>query len=213
MSMPADRIHLIRHGEVHNPDGVLYGRLPSFRLSERGKQMAQLAAEDIVSLNRPIAKIYASPLTRTQQSAEPLTQLFKLTPLLEERIIEPTNIFEGFVVGWRTVLRHPSFIFKVLNPLRPGWGEPYRRVADRMMAAIEAAEASVESGDVLMVSHQLPIEMVRRTVAGMFLAHNPRRRRCTLSSITSFQRIHGKWVEIDYREPALKAHAVDKGAA
>ena len=213
MGMPADRIHLIRHGEVHNPDGVLYGRLPSFRLSERGKKMAKLAAEDLLSQGRKIVKLYASPLTRTQQSAEPLAEGLKLTPLLEERIIEPTNIFEGLVVGWRTVARHPLFIFKLMNPLLPGWGEPYSKVAKRMMAAIEAAEASVDSGDVVLVSHQLPIEMVRRTVAGMFLPHNPRRRRCSLSSITSFQRIHGKWVEIDYREPALKAHAVDKGAA
>ena len=211
--MPADRIHLIRHGEVLNPDRVIYGRLPSFRLSERGHLMARLAAEDIVSQGRKVAKLYASPLSRTQQSAEPIAAALKLTPLLEDRIIEPTNMFEGYVPNWATILRHPSFIFRVLNPLRPGWGEPYKKVASRMMAAIEAAEESVESGDVVLVSHQLPIEMVRRTVAGLWLPHNPRRRRCSLSSITSFQRIHGKWVEIDYREPALKAHAEDKGAA
>jgi broad specificity phosphatase PhoE len=175
--------------------------------------MARLAADDIVSQGRKVAKLYASPLSRTQQSAEPLAAALKLTPLLEDRIIEPTNMFEGYVPSWGTIFRHPSFIFRVLNPLRPGWGEPYKKVASRMMAAIEAAEASVESGDVILVSHQLPIEMVRRTVAGLWLPHNPRRRRCSLSSITSFQRIQGKWVEIDYREPALKAHAVDNGAA
>ena len=211
--MPADRIHLIRHGEVHNPDGVLYGRLPNFNLSDRGRQMALTAAQDLVHQGRKYSALFASPLTRTQQSAEPVSTLLHLPVQTETRIIEPTNVFEGLQVGFATAIRHPKILVRLLNPLRPGWGEPYREIAKRMFEAIEMAEASVDDGDVILVSHQLPIVMVQRTLAGKILAHNPRRRRCSLSSITTLQRIHGKWVEIDYREPALRLPSTDRGAA
>lgn len=213
MGMPADRIHLIRHGEVHNPDGVLYGRLPNFNLSDRGRAMALAAAEDLVSQGRKISKLFASPLTRTQQSAEPVSRLTGLEINAEPRVIEPSNRFEGYVVGLATVLRHPEILIRLVNPLRPSWGEPYRQIVKRMFEAIEAAEKSVDDGDVVLVSHQLPIEMVRRTVAGKLLPHNPRNRRCSLSSITTLERIGGKWVEVDYREPAAKVAATDRGAA
>ena len=213
MSMPADRIHLIRHGEVHNPDGVLYGRLPNFNLSARGAQMAQKAADDLVHQGRKYSALFASPLTRTQQSAEPVSKALNLSIQTEPRIIEPSNVFEGRRVGFATAIRHPHILIRLLNPLRPSWGEPYRQIANRMFEAIEAAENSVDDGDVILVSHQLPIVMVQRSLAGRLLAHNPRRRRCTLSSITTLQRINGRLVEIDYREPALRLPSTDRGAA
>src|SRR5699024_3531401 len=40
-------VHLMRHGEVHNPDSILYGRLPGYNLSELGHQMAQMVADDL----------------------------------------------------------------------------------------------------------------------------------------------------------------------
>ena len=43
--MVATTVHLLRHGEVHNPDGLLYGRLPGYRLSERGHAMARAVAD------------------------------------------------------------------------------------------------------------------------------------------------------------------------
>ena len=38
--MQATTIHFVRHGEVHNPDHILYERLPGFHLSDRGRRMA-----------------------------------------------------------------------------------------------------------------------------------------------------------------------------
>lgn len=211
--MPAVRVHLVRHGEVHNPEGVLYGRLPAFNLSERGVRMAELAAAELSRLNHAYRRLLASPLDRTQQSAAPIAEKLGLKVELEPRIIEPSNVFEGFVVGPKTVIRHPRILLRLFNPWRPGWGEPYRDIADRMFAAIDDAAASVDGGDIVMVSHQLPIVMVQRRLAGKWLAHNPKLRRCSLSSITTLERVHGRWVEIDYREPAKKAKAVDRGAA
>jgi broad specificity phosphatase PhoE len=175
--------------------------------------MAQLAADDLASQDRKISRLLASPLERTQQSAAPVAAAFSLKVEVEPRIIEPSNVFEGKVVGLATALRNPSILVRLLNPIRPGWGEAYESIRARMFAAIEEAAASVADGDVILVTHQLPIVMVQRSLSGRLLAHNPRVRRCSLSSITTLEKIHGKWVEIDYREPAIKAHAVDRGAA
>ena len=83
-----------------------------------------------------------------------------------------------------------------------------------MMAAIEDAANSVEVGDVVIVTHQLPIWMVHRHVAGVPLPHFPTSRRCTLASVTTLSRIDGQWKEQDYQEPAqdLLADAIDLGA-
>jgi broad specificity phosphatase PhoE len=209
--VPADLIHLVRHGEVHNPEGVLYGRMPEFHLSERGHRMAELAAR---SLNgRRISAIWASPLLRTRESAAPWVARFGRELVIDERLIEPDNTFEGLNIR-RALRRNPLLLRHLRNPLRPSWGEPFVSIAARMMAAVADAHASVDSGEVVLVSHQLPIWMVARTVAHKPLASDPRNRRCTLSSITTVARQGNAFVEVDYQEPAreLLAESVDLGA-
>ncbi|MBG6055365.1 broad specificity phosphatase PhoE [Salinibacterium sp. CAN_S4] len=210
--MPADLIHLVRHGEVHNPDGILYGRIPGYHLSELGHAMAAVAAASLAG--HPIAALYASPLQRAQESAAPWAERFGLQINTEERIIEPHNWFEGRKFEFPGALKHPSAWPKLVNPLRPSWGEPYRDVESRMLAAIAAAWAKPEGGEVVMVSHQMPIVMVARSVKGMRLFHDPRNRRCTLSSITTLAREGDRFVEVDYQEPAgdLLARSIDLGA-
>jgi broad specificity phosphatase PhoE len=216
--VPADLIHLVRHGEVFNPSGVLYGRLPEFHLSERGRRMAQLAADSLTG--RPIVSVTASPLTRTRESAEPWLQRLGLELDTDERLIEPANAFEGSNI--RASLKgNPLLLRRLWNPWRPSWGEPFVSIAARMMAAVVAAHDSVESGEVVLVSHQLPIWMVARTVQGKSLATDPRHRRCTLSSITTLAwdpaagpGSVGAFAEVDYQEPAaaLLAESIDLGA-
>ena len=212
--MTAARIHLIRHGEVHNPDGILYGRLPNFRLSERGQKMALIAAEDLAAQGRRLSSLRVSPLQRTRESAAPVQELFGLEPIIDERVIEPYNHFQGKNVSLSSFLRNPSMWWQLRNPVRPSWGEPYVSVRARMLAALEEAWANTESGDAVVVSHQMPIWTTHLAVAGQRLFHNPKRRRCALSSITSFEKVDGKFVEVDYREPAaaLLAGSIDVGA-
>ncbi|HEY8924868.1 MAG TPA: histidine phosphatase family protein, partial [Polyangia bacterium] len=52
-------VHVLRHGEVYNPNKILYGRLPDFHLSELGKQMAKAAAETLAA--RDVTYVVASP--------------------------------------------------------------------------------------------------------------------------------------------------------
>lgn len=205
----------MRHGEVFNPERVLYGRLPEFGLSDLGVQMAEAAASDLVERGRPVARIIASPLQRARESAEPLAAAFGLPVTIDERIIEPTNFFEGKRMrGPGGALRDPRNWPALVNPLRPSWGEPFRSIADRMLAAIDDAWNSVDDGDVVLVSHQLPIWMVHRALAGERLAQDPRNRRCDLSSITTLSWRGEGLVEVAYANPAalLQAGATDVGA-
>jgi broad specificity phosphatase PhoE len=213
--MPARRLHLVRHGEVHNPDGVLYGRLPGFGLSDLGHRMAALAARSFVDAQVDVRAIVASPLQRTQESAAPWSDAFHAEVRLDERLIEPTNRYEGQPPGFtRRSLRNPREWPWIANPMRPSWGEAYESIANRMLAALETARTTTEDGDVVLVSHQLPIWTVHRKLAGETLWHDPRRRRCALSSITSLEYRNGRFVEVGYADPAapLRNEAVDRGA-
>ena len=208
--MPADRLHLVRHGEVHNPRRVLYGRLPGYGLSTDGRRMARQAAEFVHGLDRPLSALIASPLQRTRESAEPFTELFGIEPVIDERVIEPTNVFEG-----RRMVRallNPWNWRHLRRPALPSWGEPYNDVIARMNKAMTEAWGSVDGGDVVIVSHQLPIWVTHLAVAGLSTRHDPRERRCALSSVTSFEMADGKWTEVSYAEPASTAGAVDVGA-
>lgn len=218
--MVANQVHLVRHGEVFNPTRVLYGRLPEFGLSDLGHQMAALAAGDLASRGRTFSRVIASPLQRTQESAAPISKLLELPIDSDERVIEPTNAFEGKRMrGADSALKKPGNWRYLVNPFKPSWGEPYRSIADRMREAMTEAALSVDSGDVVIVSHQLPIWMVHRDVSGDKLFHDPRHRRCGLSSITTLELIDPLrpelgFVEVGYADPAekLSATALDVGA-
>ncbi|GAB6856621.1 histidine phosphatase family protein [Microbacterium xylanilyticum] len=198
--MPASRLHLVRHGEVYNPAHVLYGRLPGYHLSEAGRRMAQAAADYVTALDRPVTDLRCSPLERTQESAEPFAAANGLVPRLEERIIEPWNVFEG--TRMRRALMNPWNWRHLRRPSVPSWGEPYASIAARMCAAMDDAWHEADGGDVVFVSHQAPIWITHLSVAGLPLRHDPRSRRCALSSVTSFERAGDVWREVAYAEPA-----------
>ena len=211
--MAATQIHLVRHGEVYNPEGILYGRLPGYHLSELGHKMAAAAAANLQG--HPIVKLHSSPLQRAQESAKPWADAFGLDIVTDERLIEPLNRFEGgsFEFGPR-VLTKPRVWPWIINPWRPSWGEPYVSVAARMLAAMNETWDSVDGGEIVMVSHQMPIVMVQRSLAGKKLFHDPRKRRCHLSSITTIEKRGDRFVEVGYQDPAaeLLAQSIDLGA-
>lgn len=211
--MAATLIHLVRHGEVYNPRGILYGRIPGYHLSELGHRMAAAAADQLAG--HPITALYSSPLQRAQESARPWSERFDLEIVTDDRLIEPFNRFEGkrFEFG-PAVLTRPGVWPWVINPFKPSWGEPYVSVIDRMLAAIGDAWNAADGGEVVMVSHQMPIVMVQRAVAGKRPFHDPRNRRCHLSSITTLQKRGERFVEVGYQDPAaeLLAQAIDTGA-
>jgi broad specificity phosphatase PhoE len=194
-------VHLVRHGEVHNPAGVLYGRLPGFGLSQAGRQMAILVAEAL--RGHDVTVVRSSPLERAVETAAPIAAEFNLEPTTDDRLIESDNIFEGktFGVGDGS-LKNPSIWRYLWNPFRPSWGEPYAEVASRVLSAVADARAAAVGHEAVLVSHQLPIEVTRRKVEGVHLWHRPDRRKCALASITSLVYDGDRLLRVDYAEPA-----------
>ena len=194
-------VHLLRHGEVHNPEGVLYGRLPGYRLSALGEQMAHRAAEAL--REHDISHVISSPMERAQQTAAPVAAAHRLDISTEPLLIEADNVFEGKKVSVGDgVLRQPKAWPHLWNPFRPSWGEPYQQVAARMGAAIDTARAKARGHEAVLVSHQLPIWIARLAAEGRRLWHDPRSRQCTLASITSLEYDEDTLVAISYREPS-----------
>lgn len=201
-------VHLVRHGEVFNPEGILYGRASGYNLSDRGMAMAERVAEAIG--DRDITYLVSSPLERAQQTAAPLAKLRGLEPVIDERVIESDNVFAGSPFDIRdSLLRNPRIWRHLVNPYKPSWGEPYKEVAARMWAAIEDARVAAEGHEAVIVSHQLPIWTVRLFAEKRSYLHDPRKRRCTLCSVTSFRFEGDRFVDIDYSEPA--ADLIPKG--
>jgi broad specificity phosphatase PhoE len=194
-------VHVVRHGEVHNPEGVLYGRLPDYHLSELGAAMAERIAQWAVG--RDIVHLVSSPLERARETIAPVSAVLGLEPTIDDRVIEAANVFEGkrFGVG-DGALREPAAWWHLRNPFRPSWGEPYDVIAARMLAAVEDAAAAAPGHEALVVSHQLPIWTARNAAEGRRLWHDPRARQCSLASVTSFTMDHSEVVAVSYQEPA-----------
>ena len=194
-------VHLLRHGEVHNPEKVLYGRLPGYRLSETGEAMALAAAEWLA--DKSVTHVVSSPLERARQTAAPIAGKLDLPVEIDDRLLEAGNAFEGRRVGVGDgVLRAPQHWWKLRNPFRPSWGEPYVEIAARMLAAVEAARDAARGSAAVCVSHQLPIWTLRLHLEGRRYAHDPRRRECGLASVTSLTYDGDRFVGLSYAEPA-----------
>jgi broad specificity phosphatase PhoE len=194
-------VHLVRHGEVDNPEKILYGRLPGYHLSALGREMAEKTGEYLAT--RDIRLIVASPLERAQETARPLSERTGLPVTTDERLIEAGNTFEGMTFGVGDgSLRHPRHWIRLRNPFRPSWGEPYVVLARRMHAAAQAARDAVPGGEAVLISHQLPVWIARLAAEHRRLWHDPRRRECTLASVTSFHYTDNVLSSVSYAEPA-----------
>ena len=202
MSQTPDTIvHLLRHGEVHNPEGVLYGRRDGYHLSDLGRQMADKVAAALV--DRDITHVRSSPLERAQETATPVAKDHGLEIVTDERVIESTNVFEGKRFGKDDgALTNPKNWWHLRNPLKPSWGEPYDVVVDRMRGAILDARNAAHGHEAVLVSHQLPIWVARMEFEKRRFIHDPRSRVCGLASVTSFVITDGAPSAMFYSEPA-----------
>jgi broad specificity phosphatase PhoE len=204
-------VHLLRHGEVHNPEGILYGRLPGFRLSDDGARQAEVVA-DYLS-DHDVVHVAASPLQRAQQTAEPIAARHGLDVVTDEGLMEATSLFEGTAISVGDgTLRNPRHWPKLYNPFRPSWGEPYREIASRMLAAAHRARDRAAGHEAVCVSHQLPIWTLRRYLDQRRLWHDPRRRQCSLASLTSLVFADEVLVEVVYTQPAGESDPKVAGA-
>lgn len=194
-------VHLLRHGEVHNPDGVLYGRLPGYRLSEDGVLMAKAVARWFGE--RDVTALFSSPMQRAVETAQPMAEAFDLPVTVDDGLLEADNHFEGMTFGvGKGSLRRPEHWRYLVNPLRPSWGEPYKEIAARMRGAVIRAREAARGHEAVCVSHQLPIWILRLHAEKKRLWHHPIKRECGLASVTSLSFEGSRLVEVAYREPA-----------
>lgn len=193
-------VHLCRHGEVENPGRVLYGRMPGYHLSERGRRMADRLGEYFTG--HDLVAVVASPMERAQETAEPTARAHGLPVRTDSRLLEAGNHFEGSTIGSDPrQLLHPKYWPLLVNPFMPSWGEPYTSIAARMDEAIQAARAFAEGREIMLVSHELCVWTARNHAEGRRLWHDPRKRECALASVTSFT-FHGdQLASVSYADP------------
>jgi broad specificity phosphatase PhoE len=204
-------VHLLRHGEVHNPTGILYGRLPGFHLSENGRNQAEIVAKALSDVD--VTAVLASPLERAQETAAPLAAAHGVEVRSDDGLLEAENSFEGKTVSvGGGALRSPRYWPLLRDPFTPSWGEPYLRIAHRMLAAVHRARDLAEGHEAVCVSHQLPIWTLRRFVTGQRLWHDPRRRQCALASVTSLVFTGTELTQLRYTEPAGSSDPGQTGA-
>lgn len=204
-------VHVMRHGEVHNPNGVLYGRLPGFQLSVTGRAQAQAVARSLA--DHEIGLVVASPLQRAQETADPIAKGHGLIIRTDDNLIEAGNTFEGLRVSASDgALRKPRHWWKLRDPFTPSWGEPYLQIAHRMLAAVNKARVEAAGREAVLVSHQLPVWTLRRFLQGQRLWHDPRNRQCSLASLTSLVYQGDTLIDIVYSEPAGASDPTVTGA-
>ena len=139
-------LYLMRHGEVHNPTKILYGRMSGFYLSEAGIEQARAAATWLA--DKPIKAIYSSPMERAQQTAAIVAQRHEaLTPRTDERIIEVLTPYEGrpmealAATGWDLYTgNEPPF-------------ETPAMVLDRVLDFFEYVDAVHNGDSIVAVAH------------------------------------------------------------
>ena len=193
-------VHLVRHGEVHNPGGILYGRMPGYGLSEAGQQMARQLGAHFTGTD--VTHLVASPLQRAKETAAPIAEALGLDIATDERLIEAANDFEGQRWGGKDgIMSRRANWPKLRNPFKPSWGEPYVDIAVRMSMAVEAARVGGLGHEAVCVSHQLPIWTMRCAAEGRRLWHDPRGRECALASVTSLHFDDERLVQVAYAEP------------
>lgn len=210
LSAMSSTVHVVRHGEVENPEKILYGRQPGWRLSKRGQEMAEVLGEWSKSIN--LGALHVSPLQRAQETAAPIAKVHGITITTDDRLIEAANLFEGksFEVGGG-IWKHPSTWRHLYNPWKPSWGEPYEEQINRMLAAIFAAHKAANGKDAIVISHQLPIWITRSAIEDRPMLHDPRKRECTLASVTSVHFDADSVISgLTYSEPAAHLLPIKK---
>ena len=156
-------IHLVRHGQVENPKGVIYGRLPGYSLSERGQRQAKAAAEHLREAD--LGLIWASPLERAQETALEIAEPHGLEITTEERLTESGTTLEGVSGNIVRIFRNPNLWWSLRNPMKPSWGESFTEIRARMLSAIDDAIVKADGHEVAVVSHQTPVLVARLALA------------------------------------------------
>ncbi|MCH4160323.1 MAG: histidine phosphatase family protein [Bifidobacterium sp.] len=215
--MTTTKVSLVRHGEVFNPEHVLYERLPDFHLSTRGQRMARATAQYIAqqpTLNNAVA-LFSSPLDRTRETSDAILEALNeerekhgedpLTVTLDDRIIEAGNEFRGKRIGHGDGAVWRRNNIKLLHNLwKPSWGETYQQIAQRVGDFVYEKVDEYPGEHIIAISHESPIWTFRHLLEKGRAEHNMMMRHTGLASITTitFDNATKLPVSIEYADPA-----------
>jgi broad specificity phosphatase PhoE len=196
-------MYLVRHGEVANPDHVVYASLPGFGLSGLGREQAAQAAARLAS--RQISAVIASPLERAAETAAILAGGLGVTVDYDDRLVEwelgerwagtPWDLLdERFPGELAAYLEHPHDL--AFTP------EPLAALAGRVANVLADAAARAPGERVVVVSHQDPIQAARLVLTGRPL-HDLQAQKPGHCSIVTLAGPDGDaaWSEKGYWEP------------
>jgi broad specificity phosphatase PhoE len=194
-------LHLVRHGEVENPKGVIYGRLPGYHLSARGRRQAQAAADRLKE--RDIGAVVSSPMERAHETAGFVAAPHGLEVETDERFLESHTTLQGVSRSVRHFLRSPKQWWHFRNPLRPSWGEAFSEIRVRMLDGVGELLDAHAGREVVVVTHQTPIQVARlalaRRKAPPWIGLAP----CSTGSVTSLVLERDEVVSLEYYAPPI----------
>ena len=153
------RVLLMRHADVENPQGVIYGHLPGFRLSELGR--AQAAAVGRSLRDRGIRRIVHSPLDRARETAEIVNaQLPSPAPLIPESELREAE-FGRYLQGvkrWQIPVRRPRFFVHKLRRGALAGDESIETLGRRVLDVVHRVAREHPDEVSLLVSHADPLQ-------------------------------------------------------
>jgi broad specificity phosphatase PhoE len=200
-------VHLIRHGVVHNPDNIRYGRAPGFHLSELGRTQAKAAGRRLRQLGQPVTTLVASPLERAVETAEIIAaELGTTVTTTDERVTEAGNQLAGL---HRYAVLHPAQWRRLYNPFRPSWGEPFKDIAARMRAVIMDLRDAHAGQASAIVSHQACVWLAREAFERPSGVPWLARVRCAQASITTLCFESDRYVGHTYWAPSVRGSRAD----
>lgn len=151
-------IYFIRHGEVYNPDNIIYGRLPNFGLSDHGEKQIEETANFL--LDKHIDVIYSSPLKRAKQTAEIIRAKLSIPTIhISEQILEIKTSYEGRKFSDLDELQSEVY----LKPLSPS-DETIVQIAARMEGFLKEMIETYSGKQIVVVSHGDPIMILKAII-------------------------------------------------
>lgn len=161
------RLHLVRHGEVDNPRGIVYSDLPGFPLSPLGRTQAVAAAHHLAGSGASL--LVTSPLDRARETAGYIGRRLGLDPVSDPGLTE-----------WGLSLRWSGVPWVSLDDRFPGEVEAYAAhpgdmpfspesldaLTARMKEVVDALGGAHPGAVAILVSHQDPVHALRLTLRG-----------------------------------------------
>jgi broad specificity phosphatase PhoE len=156
----------IRHGEVHNPEGVIYAGLDGYGLSDLGRRQAEGVAGALAQAN--VVALYSSPLDRAMQTARPLADMLRIEIHPDERLYEWKHWQQWAGMTWDDLRTKGRGAWKAYqsDPGSVTSGESLTELADRIDSWLTEVVRDHQDGLVVGVTHLEPLRAILLRLLG-----------------------------------------------